>query len=399
MTNKATKFWNVATSGDGKQGTIDLCGELTAEPVRLYLGDAAEGRFYTSEDFKNDLAAVAGCKEITVNINSVGGDLYVGLAIHNALKALPGKVRTVIQGIAASAASVIFCAGDEREVFDGSLLMVHGVRCFSLVEGYFCEREYDNIIRELKQEREAVRVMNDAVAAIYAGATGKSKDECLDLISGDSEKWLTGADAIAEGFATGYTAANGKAAPLKLVACGGKTALYSGKTLLSKDFHAPQNAAELGITTAPAPAAGEETQTNTTMDNETEKTPEAVPAPAVDTAAVAAQARKAERERMAAINALADKLGGRVSKELVNAALYGNGEHDGMTPEAFAHEAVMALAPEPVREPAENAAFLQARAAELAPANNLQTAAPTATAETEANNGLAILARMKANQN
>ena len=399
MTNTETRFWNIVASKDGKTATIDLHGELRAARPTNWWGEVIEGNYYTSQDFKDDLAAVAGCKHVTVNINSVGGDVYVGLAIHNALKSLPCKVRTVIQGVAASAASIIFCAGDEREVFNGSLFMVHGVSCLVYEAGLYNERAIDEAIRSLKSTRAALRTMNEAAAAIYASTTKKTKEECLSLISGDSETWMTGEEAIAQGFATGYTDAENQTAPLRMVACGGKTALYSGSTLLSKDFHAPQNAAELGIITAPAPAAGEEPQTNTTMDNETEKTPEAAPAPAVDTAAVAAHARKVERERMSAINALADKLGGRVSKELVNAALYGNGEHEGMTPEAFAHAAVLALAPEPVSEPAENAAFLQARAAELAPANNLETAAPSAAAETEANNGLAILARMQAKQN
>lgn len=399
MTNTETRFWNIVASKDGKSATIDLHGELRAERPKNWYGEVIEGNYYTSEDFKADLAAVAGCKHVTVNINSVGGDVYVGLAIHNALKALPCKVRTVIQGVAASAASIIFCAGDEREVFNGSLLMVHGVSCLVLEAGFFNERKIDEAIRSLKSTRAALRTMNEAAAAIYASTTKKTKEECLNMISGDSETWMTGEQAIAQGFATGYTDAENQSAPLQLVACGGKTALYSGSTLLSKDFHAPLNAAELGfIMTENAPAAASaNTNKHSTMDNENEKTPEAAPAP-VDVAAVAAQAKKAERVRLSAIDALAEKLGGRVSKELVQVARYGNAEHEGMTPEQFAYEAVMAMEPEqPAQhETTANKAFLDARAEELAPANDVKPAAPQAAGSVDSGmpHGVEVIARI-----
>lgn len=74
-----------------------------------------------------DLAAVKDKGHITVKLNSCGGDLYTGIAIHNALKALSGEVNVIVEGIAASAASVIMCAGDTVTVYPGSLIMIHGV--------------------------------------------------------------------------------------------------------------------------------------------------------------------------------------------------------------------------------------------------------------------------------
>lgn len=403
MTNKTPRYWNIARSKDGRTATIDLSGEIRDERPTDWWGDAIEGNYYTSQDLKDDLAGCSGCDEVVVNINSIGGDIYVGLAIHNALKALPCKVKTVIHGIAASAASVIFCAGEEREVFNGSLLMVHGVSGAVQECGYYNEHDLDEAIRNLRSMRSALQTMNEAVASIYAATTKKTKEECLSLISGASETWMTGADAIEEGFATGYTAAEEHAEPLRMVACGGKTALYCGSKLITNDFNAPKNAADLGIklsASAPAAVSANTTQ-STTMDTETTKTPEAAPAPAVDAAAVAAQARKAERERMAAINALSDKLGDRVSKDLVARALNGDETHeDGMTPQEFAYAAVMALQPEQPKAPAPekvNNAFLEARAAELAQGGKVNTAAPAEVQDANAeNNGLRILARLDA---
>lgn len=392
------KFWNVVSSKDGRTATIDLFGELMDDRTRdMFAYDDERQNYYTPRDFTADLAAVASCDEVVVNINSVGGDVFVGLAIRNAIRELPCKVITRVQGIAASAASIIFCAGDVREVYSGSLLMLHSVSCWVAEAGYLNENGLDEAIRRLRSTRDALKTMNDAVASIYAGATGKDKETCLKYISGDTETWMTGAEAIEEGFATGYAPAEDHHEPLKLVACGGKTALYSGSLLLSDNFRAPQNAAELGITSSSAPAAEEEKQeTNTNMDTETKDTIEAAPT-ATDTAAVAAQARKAERERISAVNALADKLGGRVNKELVNRALYGDADHDAMTPEQFAVEAVMALSPE---APAQTEAkpgetYLNLRAAELAAADAVNTAAPAEAHDADSdNNGLRILARL-----
>ena len=74
-----------------------------------------------------DLEAVKGKSNITIKINSCGGDLYTGIAIHNAIKGLSGTKTVIVEGIAASAASVIMCAGDEVQVYPGSMVMIHGV--------------------------------------------------------------------------------------------------------------------------------------------------------------------------------------------------------------------------------------------------------------------------------
>ena len=393
------KFWNISLSNDGSSASIDISGEIIEEKPRNWFGDVIEGNYYTAEDFKNDLAAVKDCKEVTVNINSPGGDIYSGLAIHNALKALPCKVKTVAVGLAASAASVIFCAGDEREVFHGSLVMVHGVSVFLFDGGFFNEHAIDEKISDLRATRKAIQAMNLAVASIYANTTGKTQDECLSLISEGSELWMTGEQAIDRGFATGYVDAESDAEPLRLVACAGtgKTSLYSGSLLLSQDFHAPQNASELGfIPSETAPIAEQESpKPNNTIDTENTPTPEPVeetPAPApVDTAAIAAQARAEERARIATITAQAEKLGSRVDKSLVNLAINGDTEHEPMTPEAFALAAINALAPED-KQPT---AFLAAREQELAASDNVATAAPPAVDAAPKNHGLEVIDRLE----
>lgn len=378
------KFWNIADNGDGT-GTIDLNGELLDIRRTEWFEEVAIGNYYTSDDFAKDIAACSGMSEVTVNINSPGGDLYMGIAIHNALRSLNCKVKTVIQGIAASAASIIFCAGDERLVYPGSVLMVHGVSTFVDVFGYMNEDDISDAISELRSRKKALAVMNEAVAATYANITGKSKEEHLAIISGNGEEYMTSEEAIAEGYATGYV--DGKAAKLKMVACAGKTHLYSGETLLTKDFHAPHNALALGIQTAEeAPQVAEGTK----AQNKEEKymsTTENNPAPVEDmiskTDAAAAQnaAIAADRKRIADIDAIAAKWGDAIDKGLVNKAKYGNETEQPMTAEQFALAAMNAIDPQK--------SFAQTRAQELAPASNVATTAVNIEEETNrAQNGV-----------
>lgn len=115
----ATKFWNMASTGDD-EGEITLYGDvMSQQPVDWWTGEPEPGLFITPEGFMEDLAAVKDKGHITVKLNSCGGDLYTGIAIHNALKALSGEVNVIVEGIAASAASVIMCAGDTVTVYPG----------------------------------------------------------------------------------------------------------------------------------------------------------------------------------------------------------------------------------------------------------------------------------------
>lgn len=137
-----------------------------------------------------DLAAVKDKSRITVKLNSCGGDLYTGIAIHNALKALSGEVNVVVEGIAASAASVIMCAGDTVTVYPGSLVMIHGVSVMLW--------DYLNI-QDMKQLMKGMDASERAVAEIYNAKTGIAVDTLRSMMT--KETWLTGREALDKGFA------------------------------------------------------------------------------------------------------------------------------------------------------------------------------------------------------
>ena len=127
--------------------------------------------------------------EITVHINSYGGEVAEGLAIHNSLKNHPARVRTVCDGFACSAASVVFMAGDERVMNPASLLMVHNA--WSSASGN---------AKELRKAADDLDAITSASVEAYKARVNLSDGELAELL--DNETWITPADAVAWGFAT-----------------------------------------------------------------------------------------------------------------------------------------------------------------------------------------------------
>lgn len=186
----APKFWNMASVNDD-EGEITLYGDVVSQqPVDWWTGEKVPGLYITPEGFMEDLAAVKDKKKITVKLNSCGGDLYTGIAIHNALKALSGEVNVIVEGIAASAASVIMCAGDTVTVYPGSLVMIHGVSVYL----------FDALnIQDMKQLMKGMDASERAVAEIYNAKTGIETDTLRSMMT--KETWLTGSEALEKGFA------------------------------------------------------------------------------------------------------------------------------------------------------------------------------------------------------
>ena len=127
--------------------------------------------------------------EISVHINSYGGEVAEGLAIHNSLKNHPAKVRTICDGFACSAASVVFMAGDERVMNPASLLMIHNA--WTSASGN---------AKELRKAADDLETISSAAAETYRAKVNLSDEELATLL--DNETWITPADAVAWGFAT-----------------------------------------------------------------------------------------------------------------------------------------------------------------------------------------------------
>lgn len=190
LNEKVKRCWNIASVSDD-EGEIILYGDVESQqPVGWWTGEPVPGMFITPEGFMEDLEAVKNKSKITVKLNSCGGDLYTGIAIHNAIKALPANVTVIVEGIAASAASVIMCAGDTVQVYPGSLVMIHEPAC-TVID--YCNRD------DLKQIIKMLEAGIDAAAAVYNQKTGIEVDTLKSMMH--KETWMTGQEAVDKGFA------------------------------------------------------------------------------------------------------------------------------------------------------------------------------------------------------
>lgn len=189
--NGLLKPYNIVLDDGNNSATINLYGEVVqARPVDWWTGEPVPGNFIAVDEFLKDVEELAEKDSITVHINSVGGDFYAGLAIYNRLRALKAHVTTINDGLAASAGSIIFMAGDTRKVNAGSNLMIHGV--LSFFYGYYNAVELQTAIKTLESH-------NKAAVAAYVEATGLDKSVVEAAMSEDT--YMTGQEAVDAGWA------------------------------------------------------------------------------------------------------------------------------------------------------------------------------------------------------
>lgn len=156
-----------------------------AAVVRIY--DEISWWGITAEDFIRDLDAITASK-IRVEINSPGGDVFDAVAIYNALRTHPAHVTTRVDGLAASAASLIVQAGDHRVMLSSAQMMIHNA--------------WGIVIGNADDHREMAGLLDqqdDVIAGIYASRSGGDRAAFRTLMS--VETWLTDSDAVEKGLA------------------------------------------------------------------------------------------------------------------------------------------------------------------------------------------------------
>lgn len=136
--------------------------------------------------FKSDLDSGKG--PITVWINSPGGDVWAAAQIYNMLLSYTGKVTVKIDGLAASAASVIAMAGDEVLVSPVSMLMIHNPATAAMGDK-----------DDLAQAISMLDSVKDSILNAYVKKTGLSKNKLSKLM--DDETWMDANKAVELGFA------------------------------------------------------------------------------------------------------------------------------------------------------------------------------------------------------
>ena len=172
-------------------------GELTLE-IYDVIGADFFGEGITGKSVSDALNQNSGFSSITVRINSPGGDLFEGVAIYNLLRSQGKPVNVMVDGVAASAASIVAMAGDSITMGDGAMIMIHNAMALAFGNG-----------NDLRTLADVLDTVSASAADVYVKRTGMNKADVQALM--DAETWLGAQEAMDKGFATAL--ANTKSAP------------------------------------------------------------------------------------------------------------------------------------------------------------------------------------------
>ncbi len=176
MGRPATKVFSFLKGSDG---TLD---------VNMY--GVIYGDWFKGSEEESLTSAIQNCApsdKITVHINSEGGDMFAGIAVRNLLAAHPGEVTCIVEGLAASSASIVAMAG-KTVMRNGSMMMIHNP--WAVVAG-----DAD----DMRAAADLLDKSKSALVSIYQDKTGKSASELKAMLS--AETWMTADEAVEAGFA------------------------------------------------------------------------------------------------------------------------------------------------------------------------------------------------------
>ena len=183
------KFWNWVRNEDTGAAELIFNGPISED---TWFGDEI-----TPAMFRNELSKVSG--DLTVWLNSPGGDVFAASQIYTMLRSHKGKVTVKIDGIAASAASVVAMAGDETLIAPTGMLMIHNPSTVA-----FGNKEAMQKAIELLDE------VKESIINAYEIKTGLTRAKISHLM--ESETWMNAKKAMELGFADGMLE-DGKQSP------------------------------------------------------------------------------------------------------------------------------------------------------------------------------------------
>ena len=168
-----------------------LVQENNEATINIY-GDITSWEWFSSDVSSYTLSKQLETIEadtIHIYINSYGGEVAEGLAIYNQLKRHKAKVKTVCDGFACSAASVVFMAGDERIMSTASLLMIHNAWTYASGNS-----------KELRKQADDLDVITQASINAYMQEVNITEEELKQML--DNETWIAPQEALEKGFIT-----------------------------------------------------------------------------------------------------------------------------------------------------------------------------------------------------
>lgn len=181
-------FWSFSNAVEGEDVELRIEGEIVSDDdawIYEWFGIPAA----TPNAFRTALAEHKG-KNITVWIDSWGGDVFAAAGIYNAMKEHKGKVTAKIDGKAVSAASVIAMAADEILMSPASILMVHNPWTGARGEA-----------KDMRHTADVLDEVKETIINAYQAKTKLSRNKISRLM--DEETWMSARKAMADGFADG----------------------------------------------------------------------------------------------------------------------------------------------------------------------------------------------------
>lgn len=234
-------------STDGQNADITMYGQIVeTQPIDWWTDEPIPGQYIIESEFLNDLAQIEGCSQITIRMDSLGGDAGVSILIHNRLRELAAKGKNlvcIVDGVAMSGGSLIMCACDTVKVNPSSLVMIH--KCWSHVWGNYNADE-------LRKAADANDAWDKSQVSIYKRKTGMSETVLLHMMADTT--YMTGKEAVEKGFANELL---DDAEPVAISASADRHTIFAkGHALRLPGVKLPDN---IPLATATAPAAAANT--------------------------------------------------------------------------------------------------------------------------------------------
>ena len=156
------------------------------ETADIYIFDEIGTYGVIAQDF---ISEIKGLKDMPINlrINSLGGDVFDGMAMYNVIKRREAKTTVYIEGIAASIATIIALGADEVIMAENSLFMIHNAWGGTSGEA-----------KDMRKTAETLDKITSELTDIYVKKTGLSYDTLAEMM--DEESWLNADEAFALGF-------------------------------------------------------------------------------------------------------------------------------------------------------------------------------------------------------
>lgn len=179
------KFWEIKNLSDDEAELL-FYGEIASEKPWWSDGEG----IVTPKKFIDDLKSLSDKQNITLRINSPGGDVFAAHAIYTQLKTHSAKITAIVDGLAASAATIPLMAANTTKIPSNAMVMVHNPML--VLWGYYNAGELEKMAETLENIKESI---------INAYMTKTSLDKKTLSKMMDAETWMTGEQAVEKGFA------------------------------------------------------------------------------------------------------------------------------------------------------------------------------------------------------